>query len=424
MRPQSGLPRLELAGLRCSNRPGDMREGWFGLQVYIDWLRDKALPFWTTHACDADGLFWEVLDLEGKPRPEAELRIRTGMRQVYVFAHAALLGLTPHEAGVALAVRLIDKLRAVAWAPDGRRGWVSRFERSGKVTDSRHDLYDHAFVLHALAYIHKATGDARYLAWIDETLDVIDEGLAGLHGGWAESTEGDLPRRQNPHMHFFEACLALYETTGEARHLARAGELFGLFRSHFLDHESGILREYFGPAWEVGPAYRSERLEPGHMAEWVWLLRRFQRSSRRRVDEICVSLLTQALAIGRHESGFLVDEADADGRVLSDSRRLWTQVEYLKALVVQASATGEAAFVSQAEALLDRLMAAYLTGVPDGCWRDQFTLDGTLKTANIPASTLYHLLVPAVEIVILQERLRALAPAADKAVSEIPEVED
>src|SRR3546814_17640066 len=75
-------------------------------------------------------------------------------------------------------------------------------------------------------------------------------------------------------MHLFEACLVLYETGGDPRHLARAGEIFGLFRTRFFDEELGTLREFFGPAWEGGPAFGYERLDPGHMMEWVWLLSR------------------------------------------------------------------------------------------------------------------------------------------------------
>src|SRR3546814_17805803 len=60
-------------------------------------------------------------------------------------------------------------------------------------------------------------------------------------------------------MHLFEACLALYETGGDPRHLARAGEIFGLFRTRFFDEELGTLREFFGPAWEGGPARSEER---------------------------------------------------------------------------------------------------------------------------------------------------------------------
>lgn len=373
------------------------------LQAYVEWIRSDALPVWLDAACDRDALFWEVLNLDGTPRPSADLRLRTGMRQVYVFAHAAILGLASREACLPLAQAMMDRLRALAWAPDGRQGWVARFDRAGRVLDERHDLYDHAFVLHALAYLYQATEDPRYLRWIDETLWVVDEGMAGLHGGWAESTIGELPRRQNPHMHFFEANLALYETTGEARHLARAGELFGLFRSRFLDQHTGVLREFFGPEWQVGPQYRSERLEPGHMVEWVWLLRRFGRSTGRFVDDLCTNLLDTGLRIGLDESGFLVDEADISGRLLSDRRRLWPQTELLKAFVVQAAATGQGDFAAKAELLAGRILDSYLTGCPRGCWLDQFALDGTPAATTIPASSLYHLFAGAVEIKLFQE---------------------
>ncbi|WP_131115004.1 AGE family epimerase/isomerase [Lichenihabitans psoromatis] len=370
------------------------------LQLYVEWVAAQALPVWAEKVCDDTGLFWEALTLDGQPLRSADLRLRTGMRQIYVFAHAATLGLAPAGPSIALAQRMMDRLRSIAWAPDGRKGWVARFDRSGTVLDSRHDLYDHAFVLHALGYLYQATRDERYRTWIDETLHVIDEGMAGLHGGWAESTMGELPRRQNPHMHFFEANLALYETTGEARHLARAGELFGLFRSRFIDQNTGVLREFFGPQWQVDAAYRSERLDPGHMMEWVWLLRRFERSTGRYVSGHCSALMQTALAIGRHESGFLIDEVDISGQPLSDSRRLWPQTEYLKALLVQSTATGRPDLLDEADALVQSLLGTYLGGPVKGCWQDQFRLDGTLSATTIPASSLYHLIVPAAEILL------------------------
>ncbi len=47
-----------------------------------------------------------------------------------------------------------------------------------------------------------------------------------------------------------------------------------------------------GPAmidWRLGPEFRSNRIEPGHMAEWVWLLRRYARSAPERAEEADVS---------------------------------------------------------------------------------------------------------------------------------------
>lgn len=372
------------------------------LRNYVAWVRDQALPFWLPRAADAEGLFHETLAMDGTPQPEAELRLRTGMRQAYVLAHAAELGLVDRAPALDLAVRMMERLRALAWAPDGRPGWAARFDRAGAITDGRRDLYDHAFALLALGHLGRATGEARYAAWIEETLAVVDGALAAPHGGWAESDRGELPRRQNPHMHLFEASLALHETTGEARHLARAGEIFGLLRARFLDEEAGVLTEFFGPAWERSPQVRSERLDPGHMAEWTWLLRRYERAARRPVDALCGRLLDAAMRLGLTADGFLVDEADIDGRPLVDRRRLWPQTEYLKALVVQGSAGHRPELLEEAAALVGRLGKTYLAGVPAGAWRDAFTLDGRPSASAIPASTLYHLFAPVPEILRLE----------------------
>ncbi len=264
--------------------------------------------------------------------------------------------------------------------------------------DFRRDLYDHAFVLHALGVLYQATNNPRYLTWIDETLAMIDYGLSASHGGWAENDRRDLPRRQNPHMHLFEASLALYETTGEARHLARAGEIFGLFRSRFFDEDTGFLREFFGPAWEISQSFDSERIYPGHMAEWAWLLRRYQRVTAWPVDRLCATLLENAIRLGRDSSGFLRDLVDLTGRPLVDRRRLWPQTEYLKALIVEGSKTNDSAMLAEADAFSERLFSTYLSNTPSGTWLDEFTVDGELSATGIPASTLYHLFAVAVEI--------------------------
>ena len=368
------------------------------LAAYADWMRDEALPFWLTRAADADGLFHETLALDGTPMPDTERRLRTGMRQVYVFAHAAQLGLADRARSLDLAERMMARLRARAWAPDGRPGWVARFGRDGAVTDDRRDLYDHAFALHALAALYLATGHADHAGSIDATLDVVDRVLAAPHGGWAESDRHELPRRQNPHMHLFEASLALFEATGEARHLARAGDILELFRDRLFDGATGLLGEFFALDWSRAPGPDGGRLEPGHMAEWVWLLRRYERASAQPVDAVCATLLASAQRLGLTADGFLMDEVDAGGRPLRDRRRLWPQTEYLKALLVQHLATGEAGLLDAAEALVRRLFDSYLTDIPRGAWRDQFRLDGTSTAADIPASILYHAFAPVVEI--------------------------
>ena len=298
-----------------------------------------------------------------------------------------------------MAVDATLRLRQIAWAPDGKPGWIHRIRRDGTIIDNRRDLYDHAFVLHGLAWMREATGDGVYGDWIEETLAFIDEALRAPAGGWAESDRHELPRRQNPHMHFFEASIALYETSGDAAHLARAGELFGLFRTTFFDEKLGLLREYFGREWQLGSEYGSDRIEPGHMMEWVWLIRRFARSSRRRVDDYAPRLFVRSLEIGLDpKTGFLPDETDPDGKPLVDGRRLWVQTEYLKALLVEYEASRDVTLLADADALCTRLFETYLTGTVAGGFRDRFTLGGELFVDHIPASILYHLFAPLIEI--------------------------
>lgn len=379
------------------------------LDGYLDWLRGAALPFWLDRAADASGLFHETLTSHGEPEP-GPLRLRTGMRQVYVFAHAAQLGLSDRDRSLSLAVRMMDVLRSLAWASDGRPGWVTRFDRDGTVLDDRRDLYDHAFALLALGYLARATEAKVYRTWIEQTIEVI-ELMQAPCGGWHQNDRRELPRSQNPHMHLFEASLGLFETTREASHLARAGEIFGLLRGRFIDPDSGLLTEFFGPRWERAPAFRSERLDPGHMMEWTWLLRRYERATGHPVASLCEALFGNALRLGLDRSGFLVDEVDAQGRPLVDRRRLWPQTEYLKSLIVQAAAKTDQAcetLLAEADALVGRLLESYLAPSPAGTWCDQYDLAGRPTAATVPASTLYHLLAPAAEIL----RLHKVRPSA------------
>ncbi|MCP4386209.1 MAG: N-acylglucosamine 2-epimerase [Hyphomicrobiales bacterium] len=365
---------------------------------YSLWVREQVLPYWFAHGFNArSALFYEKLYLDGSPDRVAELRLRTHMRQVYVFAHSAELGFLPAEPALAMADAAMTAIREHAWAPDGRPGWAHRLTQSGRITDPRRDLYDHAFALHALAWMAKATGEDRYRAWIDDTLAAIETLMAAPAGGWAESDGHELPRRQNPHMHMFEACLALFETSGDPRHLARTAEIAGLFRARFFDEELKVLREFFGPEWQLADEFGSERLEPGHMVEWVWLLRRYERSTGLPVARLAADLFTAAERVGMDGASFLLDEVSLDGTPTSDGRRLWPQTEYLKACLVQHEDSGDATFVEKADQMVDRLFKSYLRGRIPGLWVDRFDLAGRAAVDHVPASIVYHLLAPVVE---------------------------
>ena len=83
-----------------------------------------------------------------------------------------------------------------------------------------------------------------------------------------------MPRRQNPQMHLFEAMIAAFDATHEPVFQNRAGDFFALFLANLYDKQKRVLGEYFEEDWSrIEPV----SVEPGHQAEWVWLLKGFER---------------------------------------------------------------------------------------------------------------------------------------------------
>ncbi|MGF0537198.1 AGE family epimerase/isomerase [Agrobacterium sp. ES01] len=353
---------------------------------------EDILPTWSRSGFDETcGQFVEYLELDGSPQKAGEVRTRTVARQIYVHAHAAHLGVAP-SASLDLAELAFANLHRIAWVSGKRGGYVRSFNRhTDSITDPVRDLYDNACVLLALSWLLTATGKDVYRHQIDETIQAVDKTLGNLFGGWDEDSDGTLPRRQNPHMHYLEATLALCENNRTSVHMRSEGRAFALLRAHFFVGPKGPLHEFFGPQWELADRYGSDRLEPGHMCEWVWLTTRHDTLAHSDNTETCLDLFSTALAVGRMQGSlFLVDTVSAD-KAISPSRRLWPQVEMLKAFMALHKRLGFPGYQTEADDVASAILAAYMTRVPHGCWHDRLDLNGAPMGSTIPASSLYHL---------------------------------
>jgi mannose-6-phosphate isomerase len=353
---------------------------------------EHSLPLWAREGWDSSrGGFVERLDPTGRADQLAPRRVRVQARQIYSYALAAQLGWYPQ--GREIAMKGLEYLLAKAKSPDGRPGFVHLLDHDGRVLNPLRDTYDHAFILLALTTAYELSGEVRIREEMDSLAAFLDSALRSPHGGFIEGIPATLPRRQNPQMHLFEAMIAAFDATHDQVYQQRAGDLFGLFVASLYDASRQALGEYFEEDWS-----RIEPLvvEPGHQAEWVWLLKGFERITGCPTGRYRAQLLASALRFGDEATGCLIDEGDVEGKVRKSTRRLWPQTEIAKAWIAQAEA-GEPGAEEQALDALVRLQRHYLRHPVAGGWYDQFDRDGRSLVDAIPASSFYHVICAIAE---------------------------
>jgi len=353
------------------------------------WLFDDALPFWMRHGLDTKaGGFHEVLDFKGKSTG-ADKRLRTMARQVYVFAKASEMG----WAGDADKVinHGLDFLEQAQTAPRG--GWFKTFDRNSKPVDKTEDVYDHAFILLAMAEAVKTGNEIarpiaqRVLAFLS-SMEVQTPGE--VWNGYYEDDLGTLPRRANPHMHLLEAFLAWHEASGDETALVKAAQIVGLFREHFCCRDTGFLREEFDAVLQPDDS-TSRHMEPGHHFEWAWLLERYANLSGETMSSQMFRLVASAKAFGINPVSQLAhDRIEEGGKPSHETSRCWPQTELLKAdLALARNGMPHAAFA--AERTAQRLWKCHIAPAPTGMWMDVCDVAGNPVAKSVPASTFYHL---------------------------------
>ncbi len=358
----------------------DRIEKWFA----------HAWPLWIARGIDPDNrLFVETLDPVGRPDLAAPRRVRVQGRQLHCFSRAIAFG---HALRPALD-HTLDAIAAAAWDGAGG-GWIHLLSGDGRPLDRKRDSYDQAFLLFGLAGAAAAGLDrARLLA--SDTFAFVDTVLTDPRdGSVSEGVPPCLPRRSNPHMHLLEALLAWHRLSGAQRFLDRADRLAALFAERFFDPGTGTLGEHFTQTWTAAPHPHGASVEPGHHLEWSWLLHRLAEAGGRDLRPEARRLHRWALAHGLDRDGFAIDECDRTGAPRRVTRRLWPQTELIKSHLANGE-PDEAARVSC------RVLDTYLATDPVGLWIDQFDESGRACGANVPASTLYHI------VVAFEELLRA-----------------
>lgn len=355
----------------------------------IAWGQQRLLPLAAGAMRDPAGGYYEALDGTGMPDFTARRRVRVQPRQACAFAQAARAGLMPADAARAASDHAMAYLARAAVPPAGlaEAGAAHLLAPDGQIVDARRDTYDHAFIVLAGAERAQAFGTGRDMA--EAALAFLDAQCAEGDGTYREGVPPGLPRRQNPHMHLFEAFLALH-AAGDAHALARAGRILDLFDRTIFDRDAGVVREFFSADFSPAPAGYN-LVEPGHMMEWAFLLEAFAAAGGPSRAADVDMLFERAEAIGLDPaSGFLADVVDVAAPAPPEPGRLWVQTEYLRALLNRA-ASDRAHARDAAARLIERLFDTYLAHPVPGAFADRLDAAHRPVPAPIMTSTVYHL---------------------------------
>ena len=357
------------------------------------WLGGKALPFWLQNGSDrAFGGFVEQFTLQGVADDPGYKRCRVTARQLYVFSHAAILGTAEALPIAAAGYRfLIDKFHL------GEGRWARRVSRSGEVIDATADLYDIAFVLFALGWWFRASGDRAAIDMARQTILTMRLDLRHPSGeGYLHDASGTPPYQQNPHMHLLEAMLVLSEQSKGEFFKDEADRLYRLARDRFIAG-TGTLAEFFESDWRRPGT--GVRIEPGHHFEWTWLMKRYRDiGGPREAEDMAGALFDFAVDRGVEEStGLAWDAILPDGAVVEADHRIWAQLEAIKAWIAM-----EEIRKIDARPAVARLTAAvfdhYLDPAYPGLWIDHVTRSLEPRVKFAPTSTLYHVFLSFSEL--------------------------
>jgi mannose/cellobiose epimerase-like protein (N-acyl-D-glucosamine 2-epimerase family) len=365
------------------------------LQAFIV---QRALPLWA--AAGFDGLgehFYERLDFSGRPLKDLPRRLMVQARQIVVYSRAALMDWSSN--GKDIALRAFESLCPSYRSPDGDAGWIFSVDVNGCPADKTRDLYAHAFVLYMLAWLYRLDGKASYLSLADRTLAEIDRIFSSGGPGFASKAPAlKNLREQNPHMHLFEALLALAEASGMERYLVRANALVDLFDRFLTDPATGTVREVFDRDWKPCLAAGENLVEPGHQMEWAWLLREWQRLTGVSASERVARLIAHATAFGiDRRRGIVRSVVRENGEVVSAASRVWPQTETIRALCRED--IGGERWPNLVCEITDGLFRTHLPLDLNGGWIDQVDQNGAPVVDYMPASTLYHLASAAMDCV-------------------------
>lgn len=335
------------------------------------------VPLWHDLFFDeATGGFHESLSPTGTPQNQPR-RLVGQCRQIMVYA---LHGDPAFAPTISRAFDYIEQEFALTPPASDRASFNSASKIKGAYIYAQNDRH---IDLYALSFLISACAAANRPQMAMDVMEFIQNHMRRPLG-YAEKLDENLRdisqrRRQNPHMHLLESVQSMALISTDIRWRAQAVMLLELFQTHFFQNR--VLYEFFDDTL----ANPDDWLEPGHHAEWVWLLSRFDTEllmPTAKIPPLKHRLYEVALKGMDAQNGGIFNVQKQSADIIDPKKRIWPQLEMLRAAVIMGDIATE-------KSMLKILKEKYLP--ESGLWIEEWNKDFTQPRHILPATTPYHI---------------------------------
>jgi mannose-6-phosphate isomerase len=196
-------------------------------------------------------------------------------------------------------------------------------------------------------------------------------------------------------MHLFEAALAWLAMDGDPAWRSMADELANLCLNRLIDPATGALREHFADDWSPARGVAGSIIEPGHQYEWAFLLHRWAALTRMEPPPAITRMIEFADSHGTDPGRrAAINAVRLDGSMHDETARLWAQAERIRAYIIAGDLPSSARL---AEAI--RGLRRFLETPVSGLWFDQWTNEDEFVDEPARATSLYHIVGAAAELI-------------------------
>lgn len=370
-----------------------------GLRAFLrNLLFENVIPFWERYAVDPSGGLVTCIADDGTWLSRDKW-MWSQWRAVWVFSRLFnSFGEDPHW--LHRAWHIYDYAIRYGWNAE-QKGWNLCVDERGRVLRGMESIYVDGFAMYGLAELYRATGNEEVREWLLKTADAVAERLQQAH---EKIPHFPYPIDPGTRVHgipmlfslnFGEAALAL----GNERYADISRSLSREVLECFYRPDRDLILERIATDMTEVPGTKGTAVVPGHVIEDLW----FQIYLDKQLGQGKYLPFLRRQILRHFELGwdkefggiFLAVDADGGSDVAwghADSKLWWPQTEALVALSMAYRDTGEPAFSSAYDQVLNYCMNHYPVA-EHGEWRQKLDRRGQLlhDLVALPVKDPFHL---------------------------------